>query len=77
VISPDDGSAELDQQIWSQSTEKMDLSPFCEGCDCIGASREEKCEAEGEAVIASFDLRESPKSDDGGTSGWLTNLEQK
>jgi hypothetical protein len=30
----------------------------------VGASREKKCGAKGEAVIASFDFRESPKSGD-------------
>jgi hypothetical protein len=26
----------IDQRTWSQSTEKMKLSPFCEGCRLIG-----------------------------------------
>jgi hypothetical protein len=42
----------------------MDSSPVCEDCGWIGASSEEKERAEGEAVIASFDFRASPKSAD-------------
>jgi hypothetical protein len=33
-------------------------------CGFVGVSGEEKCGAEAEAVIASFNFKESPKNDD-------------